>query len=33
MNVYTHVTSEEQRQAMRLMDQLLDERGQDRESG
>jgi hypothetical protein len=25
MNVDTHVTSDEQRQAMRLLDQLLDE--------
>jgi integrase len=33
MNVYTHVTSEEQRQAMKLMDQLLDEADEDRQSG
>jgi len=33
MNVYTHVTSEEQRQAMKLMDQLLGEPAEDEESG
>jgi integrase len=33
MNVYTHVTSEEQRQAMKLMDQLLGEPAEGEGSG